>query len=171
MGASATTSQRIRASFSWDHALVLALTFVIAQASVMYTCYQVGHVDGVRESGAFLTEFPYTLNGLHIMISLGLVVCAIGLWLRRTTRSIVSSAALLSVLGIYGFWHFRTVRYLSEFAGDRQSYDRLRAEVGFFHGATKWDLLVLSLVAILLLWHLIMLVKMTLERRRTSARR
>lgn len=169
MEASAITSQRVRAGLSWDHLLVLSLAFLIAQASVMYTCYQFGHVEGVRESGGFLTEFPYTLNGLHVWISLGLVLCTISLWFRRVIGLITSSAALLLVSGVYGFWHFRTLKYLSEFAGDRQAYDRLRAEVGFFHGATKWDLLVLSLVALLLLWHLVTLVKMTLERRRTSA--
>jgi hypothetical protein len=44
---------------------------------------------------------------------------------------------------------------------DGLAYDRLRTEVGFFHGATKLDLLVLSLVGVLFMWHLIMLVKMT----------
>ena len=139
----------------------MALALLIALANMMYTCYSVGQVEGIKDSGAFLTEFPYTLNGLHILISFGLVLCTIGLWLRRISGLIISSAALLFVVGVCGFWRFQTVRYLSEFKGDGRAYDRLRSEVGLFHGATKLDCLVLSLVGVLLMWHLIMVVKMT----------
>lgn len=51
-----TTSQRAQERL--DCAVGLALASVIAAVSVMYTCYQVGHLDGIRESGAFLTELP-----------------------------------------------------------------------------------------------------------------
>jgi len=164
MGVSATTFQA-PATSSLDHTVGLALAFLIAQVSVMYACYQVGHIEGMRESGAFTTEFPYTLNGLHVLISIGLVVCTIGLWLRRFTGLVISSIALIFVLAIYGHWYYQTVKYLRGFQTEGQNYTRLRAEVGFFHGAFKWDYIVLALVVILLLWLVVRCVQMAIERR------
>ncbi len=157
---SAFTSQSTTVARSLDYSASLALTFLIAQTSVMYTFYQAGHIEGLRESGAFITEFPYTLNGLHTLISIGLVVCIIGLWSRRIIGLVISSLALVSVLATYGYWHFRTVKYLSEFRNDNQLYKRVQEEVGFFHGATRWDLAVVAIVVVLVLWHLVKLAKL-----------
>ncbi len=156
----AFTSQSTTVAQSLDYSASLALTFLIAQTSVMYTFYQAGHIEGLRESGAFITELPYTLNGLHILISIGLVVCTIGLWSRRIIGLVISSLALVSVLATYGYWHFRTVKYLSEFRNDNQLYKRVQEEVGFFHGATRWDLAVVAIVVVLVLWHLVKLAKL-----------
>ena len=166
----ATTSRHPRATLSRDHTVGLILTFLIAQTSVMYTCYWAGHTEGVRESGGMLADLPYTLNGLHIVISFCLGLSFAGLWLRRGWGLILSLLALFSVVATYGYWHFMTVKYLSELLNNIALYRRVQQEVGFFHGATKWDLVVLAFVAILVLWHLVRLTKMTLQRRRTSAR-
>src|ERR1700704_6479958 len=120
------TSQDTPLTRSLDYSASLGLTFLIAQAYMLYTCYQAGHIEGVRESGAFINEFPYTLNGLHILISIGLIVCTISLWLRRITGLVISSLALASVLATYGYWHYRTVKYLSEFRNNDQLYKRLQ---------------------------------------------
>lgn len=154
--------------WSLDHTVALALTFILGQASVMYTCYWAGHTEGVRQSGGFLTEFPYTLIGYHGVISFCLGICVVGLWVRRAWGLFISALALISALATYGYWYFRTVNYLNELQNNMSLYKRVQQEVGWFHGATKWDFLVLALVAILLLWHLVTLFKMVLERRRTS---
>jgi hypothetical protein len=169
MESATITSNGKRANRAWHHTWILTLTLLMAQASLMYTCYEAGRIEGTRASGGFLTEFPYTLNGFHGLITLCLVLCAIGLWLRKPTGFFISSTALVVVILIYGYWHGQTVKYLSEFQTEDQNYSRLQAEVGFFHGATKWDLVVLALVAILLLWQVVTLIKMILERRKTSA--
>jgi hypothetical protein len=147
-----------------DHGIGFVLTLILAQASVMYTCYWAGHTEGVRDSGGFLTEFPYTLIGLHIAISFCLTVCAAGLWLRRVWGLVISMLALLSVLVTYGYWHFTTVKYLRELQNDMVLYKRVQQNVGWFHGATKWDFVVLVLVVILLLWHVVRLSKMMRSR-------
>ncbi|MGH9904403.1 MAG: hypothetical protein ACRD8U_02335 [Pyrinomonadaceae bacterium] len=152
-----------------DHAIILALAFILAQASVMYTCYWAGHTEGVRQSGGFLTEFPYTLSGFHIVISFCLGVCVVGLWLRRGWGLIVSSVSLVSVLVTYGYWHFRTVEYLSDLRDNAPLYKRVQEETGIFHGATKWDFVVLAFVAIFVVWHLFRLTKVALKRRSGSA--
>lgn len=56
----------------------------------MYTCYWVGHTEGVRESGGMLTDLEYTLDGLHIVISFCLGLSVVGLWLRRGWGLILS---------------------------------------------------------------------------------
>lgn len=169
MSKSAITSRSKAVSRPLDHTLALALAFLVAEGSVMYTCYWSGHTEGIRVSDGMLTDLEYTLDGLHTVISFFLIFSFVGLWLRRDWGRIISSLALVSVLVTYGYWHYMTVKYLSELQGNYQLYRRVQQEVGFFHGATKWDLLVLSLVAALLLWHLVMLVKRTVESRRNSA--
>jgi hypothetical protein len=139
-------SARIR-----EHRAILAVTFLVALASLVYTAYEAGQIEGTRVSNGFLTDFPYTLNGLHFMISLGLALCAAGLWLPRRSGLCMSLMALLSVLLIYGYWYFQTTRYLREFS-QTQNYSWLQTEVGLFHGATRWDFVILVLVGVLLLW-------------------
>lgn len=154
--------------WSLDQAVSLVLAFILAQASVMYTCYWVGHTEGVRESGGFLTEFPYTLAGLHTVISICLGVCTVGLWIRRAWGLIISALALISVVATYCYWYFMTIKYLRELRNNMLLYSRVQQEVGWFHGATKWDFVVLALVVILLCWHLLTLIKVVVERGRTS---
>jgi hypothetical protein len=158
-----------RPTWSLNDAVALALTFILAVASVMYTCYWAGHTEGVRDGGGFLTEFPYTLTGFHIVISFSLAVSAVGLWLGRVRGLIISTLALVSVLVAYGYWYFQTLNYLSELRNNLELYRRVQQEVGWFHGATKWDFVVLALVAILLSWHLLTLVKVARGRNSTSA--
>ena len=122
----------------------------------------------ISRSNRFV-EFPYTLTGLHTVISFGLCVSAVGLWVRRTWGLVISTIAVLSVLATYGYWYFMTFKYLSELRNNMLLYTRVQHEVGWFHGATRWDFVVLALAAILLLGHLGTLLKMTLERRGTSA--
>jgi hypothetical protein len=130
-------------------------------------CYWSGHTEGVRVSNGILTDFEYTLDALHTVISVFLVLSFVGLWLRRNWACVMSSLALVSVLLTYGYWHRMTVKYLSELQPNYQLYRRVQQEVGWFHGATKWDFVVLALVAILLLWHVLALFKMTHETKRT----
>jgi hypothetical protein len=130
---------------------IQTLTFFLALATLMHTAYEAVRIEETRASSGFLTDFPYTLNGLHLMISLGLALCAVGLWLPRRSGLCMSLTALAFVLLIYGYWHLRTTRYLKEFAETR-NYNRLQAEVGLFHGATRWDFVILVLVGVLFLW-------------------
>ena len=169
MNASAITARHAIAGRQLDRALALTLAFLIAEGSVMYTCYWSGHTEGIRVSDGMLTDLEYTLNGLHTVISFFLILSSVGLWIRRDWGHIVSSLALVSVLVTYGYWHSMTVKYLSELQGNNQLYRRVQQEVGWFHGATKWDFLVLALILLLLLWHLVKLIKMGLERRRNPA--
>lgn len=163
------TTQRPPSRPSLDHIVGVALTFLVAQTSAMYTCYWAGHTEGVRESGGMLADLPYTLNGFHILISFCLSLSFVGLWLRRGWGSIISLLALISVLATYGYWHFITAKYLSELQNNQELYRRVQQEVGSFLGATKWDFGVLVLVALLLLWQVVRQIKMSLDRRRSSA--
>lgn len=160
----ANTSQTSLVSRSLDHTASLVLAFLLAQASVMYTCYWVGHTEGVRESDGILTDFEYTLDGLHIVISFCLGVCVVGLWLRRSWCLFISSVGLVGVLVTYGYWHFWTVEYLRELRDYPQLYGRVQEARGFFHGATKWDLVVLVIVAALFLWHVLKLARLTVQK-------
>jgi hypothetical protein len=151
----------------WDYALALLLAFLVAAGSIMYMCYWSGHTEGIRVSNGILTDFEYTLDGLHTVISVFLVLSFVGLWLRRNWALFMSSLAFVSVLVIYGYWHCMTVKYLSELQA--KLYRRVQQELGWFHGATKLDFVVLALVAILRLWHLLTVFKMTHETKRISA--
>lgn len=170
MRTSGISSNDKPAARTWKHMAILSLTLLMAQVSLMYTCYEAGRIEGMRAIGGFVTEFPYTLNGLHVLISLGLGLCAVGLWLHRATGLFIASAALVFVFVIYGYWHFQTTKYLKEFYADHQNYVRLEAEVGFFHGATRWDHLVLAVVAVLFLWLIFRLTKMALKTGRIRAK-
>lgn len=164
----ASTPLQRSPTLSLDHKTASASAFIVAQASVLYTFYWAGHTEGVRESGGMLADLPYTLNGLHIVISFCLGLSFVGLWLRRRWALIISMLALISVLGTYAYWHLMTVKYLSELVSNIIVYRRVQQETGLFLGATKWDFVVLAWVAMLLLWHVVTLFRMTLKRRRTS---
>ena len=149
---------------------MLLTAFLLALASAMYTCYWIGHTEGVRESGGILTDFEYSLDGFHIVISFSLAVSVIGLCSRRFWGLIISMLGLLGVLMTYGYWHFWTIEYLSELHNYPQLYKRVQEERGFFHGGTKWDFVVLAFAASLLLLELVKLTKIILKRRRSSAK-
>ena len=160
MNASSITS---RSTADLNHGIALLLAFLIAAASVIYTCYWSGHTEGLRVSNGIVTDFDYTLDGLHIVISFCLGLCVVGLWSRKRWGLIIAFLALASVIATYARWYRTTVKYLSELQNYPELYRRVRQEVGFFHGATKWDHVVLALVTILLLW---VLVRLVIHRRR-----
>ena len=159
----AFTSHRSSPRRSLDRVLALALTFLIAQASVMYTWYWAGHTEGLRVSNGILTDLNYTLDGLHIVISLCLCLCVIGLLSRRIWGLILSLLTLVSILVTYTYWHIITVKYLSDLQYNNELYLRVSQETGYFHGSTKWDLVVLAFVAVLSLWHLVRLIEILLK--------
>ena len=168
MSAPTTRPQRLTLDRSYDYVLASIFAFLVAQGSVIYTCYWIGHTEGIRESGGMLADLPYTLDGLHIVITFCLGLCFVGLWSRRTWGLVISLVALAVLVATYGRWRLMTVKYLSELRNNPQLYRRVQQEVGWFHGASNWDLIVLALATALLLWQLFKLTKMIQERRRPS---
>lgn len=165
MKVSLTTLLSIPVGRSWDYKCFMVVAFFVAQASAMYTCYSVAYTEGLRTSGGIITDFDYTLNGLHIVISFCLGVCAIGLWSRRVWGLIISSLALISVFATFCYWRFITLKYVHELQDDFGLYRRVLRQKGFFEGATGWDFVVLSVIGSLALWHLVTWTRMALPKR------
>ena len=149
-----------------DHNTALPMAFSLAVINVIYTGYWAGHTEGVRESGGLLADLPYILEGLRILISAGLGICVLGLWLRSAFGPVISSLALVSVLAIYGYWYVLTVRYLGDLENNLVLYRRVQQQAGFFLGATKWDFAVLAFTAVLLAWHVPRLANLFMRKKK-----
>lgn len=150
--------EEIASSF-WNDKIAFAVAFLITQGSIIHLAYLNGYVNGQEESKAFLTEFPYKMIAIHFWISVGFVVCTIGLYSRKVMGWFFSSLSLLWVCMIYGWWHLKTLNYLSDLRVGTELYNRRYQEVGLFHGATQWDMIVLSITITLFLWQIRVLMK------------
>jgi len=147
---------------TWTLKTALAAVVLVTSLSALRVAYNRGYVvcssspeylwslGILSRHGDFLAQ----LNMLHLQITVGLLVCAIGMWWRRPAGLLLSLLGLAWGGTIYLVWYFSTSAFMVEqeipdFAllqgPGKQHLLALRE-------GTWWDLVVLMMVIALFVW-------------------
>lgn len=127
---------------------LLALLFIISIANYAYyrgTLY--AHLD-------YLTDFHANLLGHRLAVIFGLLICFIGIWVKRLRGKVISLLSTLIILALYLFWYYEKFKWF-EVAGLKDGsveYTNRLNEIGWFRGANQWDFIVLFSVLVLMFW-------------------
>lgn len=151
---------------SWMDAIpyysyALHLITLTAFLHLLWVAYNVGYSDGVDTASRHSISGVDSVHSLNVRIGIALLVAVIALWLRGVISFLVSSVALGYVGAEYAMWYLDSIRALKilgmESWADFQDPDF--PYVGAFRGATWWNIVVLSVVSILLIWQLTSLTR------------
>lgn len=161
---------------SWDLKITLGIVATAAIASLLRMIYLIGYMAGQDSLDPYSeavsdNDFPYILNGFRLAIVVGLVVAAVGLWSRKAYGFFLSIIALVWAGVGYVRWYNYSVAFLRnvEVSGYADLHSPELQHTGGLHGATWWDVAVLGAVAMLLLWHMWLLVKILMVFERDGA--
>lgn len=169
-----TLTGNLRCLSSWDLKLSLGVISLVTAAIAFQVVYSVGYVNGREALAVALSaigppgvytnfDFLHWLNILHVGIALGYIMATLGLWSRRAFGFFFSILGLLSVCIVYVWWYQGTQHFLknSEVTEYTKLHDPFFTEMGMLRGASWWDLLVLLVAMMLLLWQLKTLLGIT----------
>ena len=138
----------------YRHALYLIT--LTALLNVLWVAYYVGYSDGADMASQHSISGGDIHRALNIRIGIGLLVAMIGLWLRGIVGFLVLVVALGYVGSEYALWYQDSVHALNvmgmESWADFQDPDF--PYIGALRGATWWNIVVLAVVSILLIWQL-----------------
>lgn len=152
----------LRRSFSGELKIVLTVAAVLFVANLAYSAYSLGFEHGE----VFVISRAYTISGdntfmprLRIATSIGLLVCGAGLAFRNLFGVVASMLGIIWLGFFYGWWYYNSLAFLRNLeVPDFSSLPEISHAAGLW-GATWWDLLVLMIVAVLLLWQLAILIR------------
>jgi len=161
----------------WTWALKFALVIIISASSIsaLRTSYDKGYLT-CANSEAYLSgmgilsrhgDYRLDVNDLHLQITLCLLICAIGLWLRRPIGLLLSLLALVWIGRIYLRWYLNTSAFMVE--QEITDFSLLQGP-GKQHliplrEGTWWDLVVLMLIIALFVWLVKRLIRVLLPSR------
>lgn len=132
------------------------LITLTALLNMLWVAYNVGYSDGADMASQHSISGGDVHRALNIRIGIGLLVATIGLWLRGIVGFLVSAVALGYVGSEYVLWYQDSVHALKvmgmESWADFQDPDF--PYVGVLRGAEWWNIVVLAVVSILLIWQL-----------------
>lgn len=142
--------------------IVLTLAAVLFVANLAYSGYLIGFMHG-RE---FEMSHTYTISGgsnfkirLRLATSISLFICATGLAFRSLYGVFTSMVAILSLVFVYGWWWRVSMAFLRNLeVPDFSSVPDISHTAGLW-GATWWDLLVLVIATIILVWQVAILIR------------
>jgi hypothetical protein len=135
---------------------------IIIVVSVVITIYDIGYIRGwnalfILGDNSFSPHgrWPYIIIALRAGFITAFIISMCGL-MQYTIRGIaLSLAALLLVVIGYLWWYFDSLRILRQL--EIADYSQLHMQginhVGGLHGGTWWDLILLTITILLLLWH------------------
>ena len=162
----------LRSLPSWDFKVAIISAILVATSSTLLAAYNIGYVKGqdgfeamskiACSPGIYMNgDFLYKLNALHISITAGLIISAIGLWVRKAFSFLLSIIALVWICIIYIWWYLDTLHFIknTEATEYTKLHDPFFHRMGMLYGATPWDTLVLVVVVILFLWQARILIK------------
>lgn len=136
-------------------ALILAI--LVSIVSALRLTFDLGYNLGTFEHSQ-LNHRTCCVNfeeSFLIPITLGLALISLSLLMRRVLSLIVSTLGLLWVGLIYILWYRGTLSIIE--AAEVQSFYGLPNQTQYFlplNGATWWDVAVLAIVIMLLIWHI-----------------
>jgi len=140
---------------------MLGLATLLLVANIAHLAYVIGLGHGLSSSND-----TFTISGgsnflilLRIGITVGLLVCAAGLALRKSPGVFASMVGIIWVFLAYAWWRRKTLTLLRSAEVDDYSHlSDLPLAAGLW-GATWWDLLVLAAAVILFIWQGIALIR------------
>ena len=147
---------------TWILKFALVVVALTASISALRTAYNRGYLicanspEYLDALGIFSRHGDNRLliNDLHVQITVCLLICAVGLWLRRPIGLLVSLLAVTWITNIYLLWYRSTAAFMVE--QEIPNFSLLQGP-GKQHlvplrGATWWDVVVMILVLALLIW-------------------
>lgn len=147
----------------WEFRLILCLSIMVAVGSAIFTAYEFGYISAKEDSISLYnlpkasdSDFPGRLNILHASIAVAFTIAAIGLWLRRATSLIILALAAAWVGAVYLWWCFDSLAYLRGL--EIPAYTSEIDHIGVLRSAVWWDIVVLLIVIMLLIWMVRMIV-------------
>lgn len=142
---------------AWQANTSAALLIILVIGNALRVAFHFGFnrasfniLDGnhVACCSSFIDEFL-------ILISLGLIVSAAGVWTRSKKGSAVSLIALLFALLSYSGWYLSTRSIMRK--SDVETFGQLPNQTQSLLtliDATWWDVIALAIVLLMILWHL-----------------
>lgn len=141
----------------WGYKPALDLVTLIAVVSALRLSFNLGYYYRAFECTLSAgIGCPLTLLGSFLLgTTAGLVVLAIGLWLRRGAGLWLSLSALFWEIILYVQW-YRATRWIIGVAEvpDFWHLPNQQQRLLPLNDATWWDILVLAVVILLLVWHI-----------------
>lgn len=132
---------------------MIIVAILAAASNTLWITGYLGATSQSTERGVLVDQ---SMVGMHIMIELALLVAAVGLLL-RSVKGLVISIIALSWIGIeYILWFIKTQSIIKG-AGLKQ-IPSLIPHAGNLYGATRWNLVVLIIVAFLFAWEVLTLI-------------
>jgi hypothetical protein len=152
---------------SWHFQLIRALALLLAFTSSIMLLYEIGFARGYDAASASVSDFDFYhwLSRLHLSITLGLIITAVGLCFNKMRGLWLSAFGLLCVIAVYAWWYAKTKTYIAnlEPTANTRLHDPYYGKL-FFHGATFWDLFVFVLTLSMLIGVVAAIVKMAKTR-------
>jgi hypothetical protein len=141
---------------------VLIVIVAAASVSALRLSFNLGYYYRAFECTGAGIRCPITVLGSFLLgITLGLVVSAVGLWWRTVAGVWLSFGAVLCEVLLYVQW-YRTTRWTIQVAEVSNFWHlpNQQQRILPLNDATWWDLAVLALVIVLLVWHVKVLVSL-----------
>jgi hypothetical protein len=140
---------------SWDFKLTRASALLLAFTNSITLLYEIGFAKGYDAAAGPVSDFDFYhwLSRLHLSITLGLIVTAVGLCLNKMRGLWFSAFGLVSVIAVYAWWYSKTKAYIANLevtasvSHQNPHYTRL-----LFLGANLWDQFILVLTLSMLIW-------------------
>lgn len=144
----------LRGPLSWEFGIMLGLATLLLVANVAHLAYTIGLGHGLSSAND-----TFTISGgsnflipLRVGITFGLLVCAAGLALRKSSGVFASMVGITWVFLAYAWWRHETLTLLrSAEVDDYSPLSDIPLAAGLW-GATWWDLFVPAAAAILFIW-------------------
>jgi len=143
----------------WQFRLLVSLASITAGLSALRVAFSFGYNYGVFRAvdGVHSTCCLTFLDSFVVPITIALILAVVGMWSRKRIGLFVSFAALLFIPVIYVYWYLGTLSIMRK--AEISSFDQMPNQSQYLlslANATWWDVYVLFVVIVLIIWQLIM---------------
>jgi hypothetical protein len=137
--------------------VAVSIASLTAALSALRVAFNLGYNYGVFHSvdGVHVSCCVNFLESFLIPITIALILSVVGLWSRKGTGFLMSLVALIVIPIIYVSWYFgtRSIMRRSEISTFEKMPDQSQHLLTLAY-ATWWDVYVLLLVIVLIMWQL-----------------
>lgn len=152
----------------WGNRVALTAIVVTAVVSALHLAFNIGYhyelTSCVYPSPPYPPHFrqsywALSLEGNYFLVAiLALVFSGIGLWTRKVFGFLLSLIALVCLAGIYFLW-YRGTLWIMEMGGVKE-FSQMPDQQQYLlplYNATWWDIVVLAVAMIVLVWQVVLL--------------
>ena len=147
----------LRAQPRWQFRVAVSLVSMTATLSALRVAFNLGYNYGVFRTvdGVHATCCVHFLESFLVPITIALILSVISLWSRKGIGFLISIVALVVILITYLGWYFgtRSIMRRAEIPTFDQMPDQSQYLLTLAY-ATWWDLYVLLVVLLLIMWQL-----------------